>query len=192
MANKIASIRDSGIPRVDAAGFLAACKTGDFVFCQGKYLESRGIEAETGSCLSHVLTVWRDDWITDWLTLEATIDRGVHVGLLSDYVNKYDGDLVLCRREVLSEEQIWRGIDAGLQLLDDKYDVTEEIQMAAHKLLPFLRVDAGRKTLFCSAYEQRMSVGTGIPLVWTGAGDPTPEDNWRDPTVWPVCALVKS
>ncbi len=191
MARKIDSIAGSGITRVNAEQFLAACKTGDMVFCQGKYVESQVIEGVTGSCLSHVLMIWRDDWISQWLTLEATIDKGVHIGLLADYVTKYDGDLVLCRREVLTEEQIWRGLDAGLALLDDSYDVAEEIQIAAHKLLPWVHEDAGRKKLFCSALQQRISEATGVPLIWMGEGDPTPEDNWRDTTVWPVCALIK-
>jgi hypothetical protein len=48
---------------------------------------------------------------------EATIDRGVHVGILADYVDNYDGDVVLARRDI-PESEILAEVNARLALVD--------------------------------------------------------------------------
>jgi hypothetical protein len=49
-----------------------------------------------------------------------------------------------------------------------------------------------KKELYCSGLQYAMSLATPYPLQRSSANYPTPEDNWTDPTVTPVCALVKS
>lgn len=125
---------------VDKAGFYANLRGGDLVFCSGAPSISVAIEQQTGSPFSHVLMAWMPSWGNQWLTLEATINRGVHVGLLSDYVGTYDGDLILTRRPVLKQADIVAELNAGFNLLDDSYNWQSEVTFAAHKLVNFFPV----------------------------------------------------
>jgi hypothetical protein len=131
-------------------------------------------------------------WCQQWLTLEATFSKGVHVGVLADYIDRYDGELVLANRPALSPAMIQAEVDRGLSLLDNGYDWQEEVSIAARKLISFLPLIEPKKELYCSGLQYAMSLATPYPLQRPSANYPTPEDNWTDPTVQPICALVKS
>jgi hypothetical protein len=191
MAQHIDSIARSDIEKVARTEFYSRLRPGDLIFCQGRKPISYAIEAATHSPFSHVLMAWLPgDWCSQWMTLEATIDRGVHVGLLSDYIDNYDGDLVIGRRN-LSQQQIEAEVNCGLLLVDDKYDWKQEISMAARKLLRCLPLIEPKGELYCSGLQYAMSLASKQPLQRPGLNYPTPEENWTDPTVAPVCALVK-
>lgn len=125
-------------------------------------------------------------------TLEATFSKGVHVGVLADYVDRYDGDLVVARRSALSPEMFQAELDRGFSLLDDSYDWQQEVSIVARKLIKSLPLIEPKKELYCSGLQYAMSLATPYPLQRFSANYPTPEDNWTDTSVIPVCALVKS
>ncbi len=110
------------------------------------------------------------------------------MGQLADYVDGYDGELVLARRPVLTEEEIRKARDAGLRVLDDAYDWKQEVSIAGHRLLKCLPVEIPQKEYYCSGLQYFMSLATRYPLQRPGLNYPTPEDVWADPTVVPVCA----
>lgn len=197
MASHIQSVAGSGIPKVSKGEFYERIRPGDQLYCSGSAPESEAIKALTGSPWSHVLMCWLPGgWIAGlpcpWLTLEATFGRGVHVGLLADYVDRYDGDLVLARRPRLTQQWIEAELNRGLTLLDDRYDWQQEISIAARKLIKSLPLLQPKNELYCSGLQYAMSVATPYPLKRPAASMPTPEDNWTDPTVEPVCALVRA
>lgn len=192
MAEHIQSIAASSIPKVLVEQFLAACRTGDMLFCSGSEPVSKGIEQFTGSCFSHVLMIVYSTDMREWLTVEATLQHGVHMGRLDYYLKRYPGDVVLTHRPVLSLEDIHAALHAGADVLDDLYNVGEEALMVCHRLLPWIRPRASTRDYFCSALMEHMSMATQYPLKSAGPGDPTPEENWLDPTVQPVCALVRN
>lgn len=130
-------------------------------------------------------------WAGQWLTLEATFGRGVHVGLLADYVDHYDGDVVLARRPQLTQAMIEAELARGFSLLDDSYDWQQEVSIAARKLVKALPLLQPKRELYCSGLQYAMSLATPYPLKRPLASYPTPEDNWTDPSVEPVCALTK-
>jgi hypothetical protein len=192
MARHIASIAGSDIPKVTVAEFWSQLRCGDKVFCEGMSgVIDSGIKFETGSCLTHVMQVWLDGAV--WTTLESTIDRGVHCDTFADYVNNYDGNLVIARRPALTDAMLRAERDAMLRLLDSHYDWKQEAEIAAHNLLPFFKVGATRKEYYCSGLQYVGSLATAYPLQAAKlAGEmPTPEDNWTDASVVAVCALVK-
>lgn len=128
-------------------------------------------------------------WARQWLTLEATLTRGVHVGLLADYVDHYDGDVALARRPKLTESTIEASLARGFELLDDSYDWMQEASIACRKLCAALPLIQPRGELYCSGLQYAMSLATPYPLQKPAASMPTPEDNWTDATVEAIGVL---
>jgi hypothetical protein len=136
--------------------------------------------------------IWLPFPSSEWLTLEATIDKGVHIGRLLDYTDKYDGDLVLCRRK-LTDDQKFKALRFGFSLLDDKYDTFQEIKIAAHKLCSLYPVSASKDAYFCSGLQQQLGIYQLAPFKTSsvpGQMD-SPEDIFTDSSVEAICALVK-
>lgn len=195
MAEHIESVATSSIPKVTKAEFYAECRGGDLVFCWGQEAISKVIEGIAGGP-SHVLKIWTPWAGAPWLTLEATFpsnraesQSGVHVGLFQDYMDGYDGDLVLCRRP-LTQEQIEAELNFGLTLLDDNYDWKEEVSIAFRKLIPFAPVIRPRGELYCSGLQQVIAEKT-IPFRTYGPDWNTPEQDFTDPSVTAICARLK-
>lgn len=193
MAPHIQSVASSDIPKVSKGDFYAALRGGDLVFCSGKESISKAIEGVTGSPFSHVLMVWLP-WAgcPEWLTLESTDDKGVHVGRLGDYVDTYDGDLVLTRRGDLTQEQIVQQLNTGFALLDDRYDFIEEGSIAVRKMRLFSRLPDVKpaKELYCSGLIQAISLTT-LPFKTYDDDWNSPEQNYIDPSVYAICAIMR-
>jgi len=191
VAAHISSVATSDVELVTKAEFYRNVKSGDLVFCCGRADISRAIEDLTHSPFSHVLMAWLPPDADAWLTIESTLQHGVHVGQLAAYLDDYDGDLVLARRPVLTEEEIRKARDAGLRVLDDAYDWKQEVSVVGHRLLKCIPVEIPKGEYYCSGLQYLMSLATRYPLRRPGPNYPTPEDVWGDPTVVPVCALRK-
>ncbi len=189
MAIHIDNLNSSGIRQVDKLEFYEQMEWGDLIFCCGQEAISKEIEIITHSPFSHILMAWLPGGATQWLTLESTFHRGVHVGRLSDYVDAYDGDLVMTRRPVLTAAEKMSALNIGLSVLGDAYDWQQEVSLAAHRLIHTLPIDIPQKEFYCSGLQYFMSLATPYPLRRPGANYPTPEDLWMDPTVIPICAL---
>lgn len=189
MATHIDDVDGSGIEPVGKSSFYQKLQWGDLVFCCGQEPMSKEIERITRSPFSHVLMAWLPGAATQWLTLEATFNRGVHVGKLSDYVDSYDGDLVMARRPALTSSDKTAALNAGFSVLEDAYDWRQEVSIAAHKLIHALPIEIPRREYYCSGLQYFMSLATTYPLRRPGLNYPTPEDLWVDPTVTPVCAM---
>jgi hypothetical protein len=192
MAQHIDTVASSSIPKVSQAEFMSAARPGDLVFCSGADGISIPIEKETGSPFSHVLQLWPPEDCDLWLTLESTIEHGVHVGKWNEYFPGYNGDMVLCRRPSLSAQDIISIRDRFLTILDDGYNWKTEVGIAAHNLLKFLPVDNPKAEYYCSGaqYVASLAVAPGLQRpseLWL----PTPEDNFTDPSVEAVCAILK-
>lgn len=190
MAEHINNIACSGIPKVGREEFYRRARSGDLVFCSGKERISKIIEGETRSPFSHVLQLWLPTEASVWLTLESTIDRGVHVGLFSEYINKYDGDLVLARRPALNQAAIANIRNKMLGVIGDAYDWKQEVTIAGHNLWKEIPIEIPKNEYFCSGYQYYGSLAAVPYLQRPNVNFPTPEDNWTDPTVVPVCARL--
>jgi len=191
MATHIASAASAAIEHVSKKDFYNTVRSGDLLFCCGRAKISKAIEDVTHSPFSHVLMTWLPPDADRWLTIESTFHHGVHIGQLSTYVDNYDGDLVLARRPVLTDEELRQARDAGLQVLDDGYDWRQEVSMVGHRLIQKMPVQFPQNEYFCSGLQYWMSLVTSHPLRRPGLNYPTPEDIWTDPTVVAVCALVQ-
>lgn len=191
MAAHINSVAQSGLPTATKDDFYHLLLGGDLVFCSGRDEISLGIEKITNSPFSHVLMAWLPAHANQWLTLEATMRRGVHVGKLSDYVDGYEGDLVLARRPTLTVSEKFAQLNAGFGVLEDSYDWEQEVSIVCRKLLAGLPVIRPKGEYYCSGLIYRMSLATSQPLQMPGPELPTPEQNYTDASVVPVCALLR-
>lgn len=191
MAQHIDRVERAQLPTLEKSEFYASIRGGDLLFCSADGGIGKVIEGETHSPWSHVLMLWLP-WGTcqHWLTLEATLQRGVHVGLADDYIDRYPGRLVLARRYALSPADILNELNIGLSLLDEGYDWQTEVTYAAHKLLKCLPIAEPPKELYCSSLQQVMSRATPYPILTSGEIPATPEQIWTDPSVEAVCALA--
>lgn len=191
MAKHIDDLMTCDLRRVDKAAFYAEIQPGDLVFVAGNEAISRGIQAVTKSPWSHVVFAWCPNEADVWLTLESTIERGVHVGLLSDYVEGRNEAIAIARTPGLTLADKFAAMNAGFCVLEDAYDWQQEASIVARKLLHSLPLIVPKKEYYCSGLQWFMRQHTSIPLQKLGASMPTPEDNWADVSVEAVCLLVK-
>jgi hypothetical protein len=162
------------------------------ILCSGQYDISKDIEKFTGSPWSHIATlIWIAD-LQEWGVLESTAAHGVHVGHLDHYLDTYNGDIVLVDCPDLTAADFLIMLQTQFDLLDEGYDKEQEASMVAHKLVKLFPVVEGKDKLFCSGLYEVGRAKTSKPLLWKGPGMASPEQVWTDPSIVPVCALVKS
>lgn len=191
MAQHIDSVATSSIPRATRDEFLAKCRTGMVIFCQGKYKISEGIEWFTHSPWSHVGTLIWIEALQEWGVLEATADHGVHIGHLDHYLDEYDGDIVLADAPELTESDIRIMLKKQFGLVGEGYDLRQEASMVAHKLIAEFPIVEGKHELFCSGLYEVGRAAIPAPLQFSGPGMASPEQVWTDPSIVPICAMVK-
>jgi hypothetical protein len=191
MAQPITSLLNSDLPKFSVAEFYSNLRHGDLIFCQGNALISNVIEKETNSPLSHVLMAWLPSATSPWLLIEAVIDKGVHVGLVDDYVQGYNGYICIARRPKLTIDHITASLNAGFALLDSGYNWQTEISIAGSKLLDKIPILNEKREFYCSGLMYAMSLATPYPLQKPNSYPPTPIQNWLDPTVEAVGVLIK-
>jgi len=185
MAAHIENIKSSDLKKVSKAELYAKLGVGDLVLTSGNYPESKVIKDITKSPFSHVLKVWLPFFNTEWLTLESTAQHGVHIARFSDYVDRYNGDLVVCHRPKLTGSNILDGLSFGFSLLGDRYDFNQEFEIACHKLFNLLPVSATKNQFFCSGLVQMIGEKEGLPFTPDKIHGAmcTPEDIFVDQTV---------
>jgi hypothetical protein len=195
MAIHVNKAADVWVPALSAADFTAQLQHGDILFCSGAARISLAIERETKSPWSHVGYVMISSLYAEPLLIEAVFKFGVRVSrLIANYIGPYDGDVVLCRRApgLISAEGMNAIIAKAISRLGDGYDWQSEIQQAAHNLLDCLPEHATEHELYCSGLVQYASTAWSPALMQPNPNvAPSPEDIWCDPTVVPVCRLLK-
>lgn len=186
MAEHVDNIAALPVPFVSKNEFYSRARTGDLVLCSGSAEISKIIEGEIKSPFSHVIQLWLQNPV--WLTIESTFDKGTHVGLFRNYMDSYEGTLVLCKRPCLSPTDIINIRTRLLEALGDDYDWLEEVSIAAHNIVSALPILIPKKEYYCSGYQYYGSLAASPALQRPGKEMPTPEDVWTDKTVVADCA----
>ena len=188
MAQRIQSVRTSGITAVSKAEFYTQMQPGDLVYCWGNALLSQAIEKFTNGP-SHVLKVWLPFRTGPWITLESEIDHGVRFGQFADYLS-YKGDIVLTRRPI-NFAQLEAELTFGSTLLDYKYDAIEFASLVARRFSNKFPLIQPEKELYCSGLQQALSA-VSIPYSVPDVPWATPGQLWEDASTVPICALLES
>ncbi len=112
-------------------------KTGQLVFCSGRYLFSGIIQKLTGSEWSHVGIIYKDETLGRVLILEAEPYIGIRLIPLSKYLNDYKGKrrpykglmYIADFNEPIKTDNLNKAISFGLDELTRPYDNWEIIRI---------------------------------------------------------------
>ena len=139
----------NGINQISYQLAKSKIKTGDILFCSGRYLVSEMIKKLSNSVFSHVaLLVY---WNERVLVLESVEDDGVRVVPLSHYLynyenskEKYNGEMYVARHEVVDssdfdKEKIKSMCGKAIDLLNRNYDKDEIAKIVARISLGIVR-----------------------------------------------------
>jgi hypothetical protein len=137
-----------------------------------------------------VLQLWLPQDAEVWLTLESTSEQGVHVGRFGNYVDGYKGSLVLARRPVLTPTDIINIRRNLLSVVGDAYDWKQEVYIAVHNIDKDAPIVIPPNEYYCSGYQYFGSLAANPALQRPGVNFPTPEDNWTDASVVPICTYT--
>lgn len=163
------------------ADLVANAMPGDLVFFWHEGLIARIIEDVTNGGPSHVgMVVSLDAYDPSQLYfLEAVVLYGVRLIPLSHYA-KDAGVQALVRREAGYGEDARLAIGAGVKCLGQQYEIDEELQIAAKKIAPWVRIEKSDKRWFCSGLIHHAYAATHVPFADPPQGNATPEFLYRD------------
>lgn len=174
--------------------FWASLREGLLLFCSGSAKISHAIEGATKSPWSHIAMVIK---IYDqWCVLEAVWPHGVTITPLWQYIDRYEGDLVLCRRLATDgpglglEYDHAKEIRKGIELLGRDYAAVGLVKEGLHRIFTMLPPETNGTACYCSGLQWLMSKDGPYPFSSPSGGAPSPEDCWLDNTVVPICVRL--
>jgi hypothetical protein len=170
-------------------------KTGDILFCSGRYIVSEMIKKISNSLFSHVaLLIY---WNEHVLVLESVEDDGIRVVPLSHYLynyenskEKYNGEMYIARHEVVgspdfNKEKIKTMCGKAIDLLNRNYDKDE-----IAKIIARIGLGIGRHKddyeYMCSEFVDECFKQMEIELSRDPKGFIFPEHIAADPNVKPL------
>ena len=188
----------NGIQKVSYQQAITEIKTGDILFCSGKYLVSELIKKISDSIFSHVaLLIYWNDHI---LVLESVEDDGVRAIPLSHYLynyenteNKYKGELYIARHELvdnLDKEKMKKMFNKAIDLLNHNYDKDEIAQIVARIGLGIGKHE-NDKDYICSEFVETCFKELEIELLYDDKGFIVPEHIAADSNVKPLFEITQ-
>ncbi len=164
-------------------------KTGQIVFCSGKYMFSGIIQRLTKSTWSHVAIIYKDEDLGRVLILEAEPYVGIRLIPLSKYLHDYKGKMkpykglmyIADFSEDVSQKNLGKAISFGLDELTRPYDNWEIVRIMLRILFKKGKPEKNRSYI-CSelvrdAYEK---AGIVFPMTDTYI---SPDGIWKDTRV---------
>jgi hypothetical protein len=185
----------NGIKQMSYEQAKSKIKTGDLLFCSGRYLVSEMIKRMSNSAFSHiaVLVFW-DEHV---LVLESVEDDGIRVVPLTHYLfnyenskEKYNGEMYVARHKVVDgpdfdKEKIKAMCGKVIDLLNRNYDKDEIAKIFAR-----ISLGMGRHSddfeYMCSEFVDECFKELGIELLRDPMGFIFPEHIAADPNVKPL------
>jgi hypothetical protein len=160
-------------------------QSGDLLFCSGRYLVSRAIQAATRSPWSHVAIVFHIDSIDRKLLLESVEDVGVRLSPLTKYLNDYadgrpyNGSIVVARFLSINPEMVIRLGQYGTDELTRPYD-NEEIGTIIARIALGLSRESHDRNYICSELVHYCFKNAGYEFAYDPRGFISPGDIWGD------------
>jgi hypothetical protein len=191
----MATSKFDGIKQLSYEHAKNKIKTGDILFCSGRYLVSEMIKKLSNSIFSHVaLLVY---WNEHVLVLESVEDDGVRIVPLTHYLynyenskEKYNGEMYVARHEVVDnpdfdKEKIKSMCGRAINLLNRNYDKEEIAKIVARIGLGIVRhIDDDE--YICSEFVDECFRQLEIELSRDPMGFIFPEHIAADPMVKPL------
>jgi Permuted papain-like amidase enzyme, YaeF/YiiX, C92 family len=170
-------------------GIRAELRTGDIVFCSGKYFFSKAIQGFTKSVWSHVGIIYRDEPLGRVLILESETFIGVRLAPLSKYLKDYHGKnksykgrMIIARvHPEITQENAYKAISFGMDELTKPYDNWEIFRIALRILFKRGKHEQNREYI-CSELVQACFVQAGVKFPFKNTLI-SPDDIWKDERV---------
>lgn len=185
----------SGINQMSYEQAKNNIKTGDILFCSGRYLVSEMIKKLSNSLFSHVALLI--NWNEHVLVVESVEDDGIRVVPLSHYLynyenskEKYNGEMYVARHEVVgspgfNKEKIKTMCGKAIDLLNRNYDKDEIAKIVARISLGIGRHKDDYEYM-CSEFVDECFKQMEIELSRDSMGFIFPEHIAADPNVKPL------
>jgi hypothetical protein len=176
------------LPVTPYADIRPQLQSGDLMFCAGRYLVSRAIQAATRSAWSHVGIIFHIGVIDRKLLLESVEDVGVRMAPLRKYLHHYedntpyDGAVVIARFQALNAEMVIRLGQYGTDELTRPYD-PEEIGGIVARIALGIGRDRQDRNYICSELVHHCFKGAGYEFDYNSSGFISPADIWADRNV---------
>jgi hypothetical protein len=161
-------------------------KTGQIVFCSGKYMFSGIIQRLTKSTWSHVAIIYKDEDLGRVLILEAEPYVGIRLIPLSKYLQDYKGKMkpykglmyIADFSEKVSQQNLGKAISFGLDELTRPYDNWEIVRIMLRILFKKGRPEKNRSYI-CSELVRDAFEKAGIVFPMTDTYI-SPDGIWKD------------
>jgi Permuted papain-like amidase enzyme, YaeF/YiiX, C92 family len=164
-------------------------KTGQIVFCSGKYMFSGIIQRLTKSTWSHVAIIYKDEDLGRVLILEAEPYVGIRLIPLSKYLQDYKGKMkpykglmyIADFSEKVSPQNLGKAISFGLDELTRPYDNWEIVRIMLRILFKKGKPEKNRSYI-CSELVRDAFEKAGIVFPMTDTYI-SPDGIWKDERV---------
>ncbi len=186
MADKISKVDMENEHKCDYKSIREELKTGQLIFCSGRYLFSGVIQKLTKSAWSHVAIIYKDELLNRVLVLEAEPYIGTRLIPLSKYLNDYKGKKKSYKGRIfiadfvapLEPKQLNKAISFGLDELTRPYDNWEIFRIMLRILFKVGKREKNRNYI-CSELVRECYVKAGLsfPLYDSYI---SPDNIWRD------------
>lgn len=186
MANELATRDMKNVPVIPYEKIRDNLKTGDIVFCSGRYLFSGIIQRLTKSSWSHVAIIYKDESLGRVMLLEAEPSVGIRLIPLSKYLKDYKGtrrpykgNIFVCKlQNPLDKNNLDKGISFGLDELTRPYDNWEIIRILLRILFRIGKREKNRAYI-CSELVRSVYVKAGLIFKMQDSYI-SPDNIWKD------------
>ncbi len=186
MANALTKLQLEEEKTVAYLAIRDELKTGQLVFCSGKYLFSGIIQRLTKSVWSHVAIIYKDEKLGRILILEAEPQIGIRLIPLSKYLKDYKGTnkpykglmYIADMKEAFTAHQLNSAISFGLDELTRPYDNWEIIRIMLRILFRVGKRERNRNYI-CSELVREAFAKTGLHFPLTNSFI-SPQGIWTD------------
>ncbi len=171
-------------------------KTGQLVFCSGRYFFSGIIQKLTKSAWSHVAIIYKDEELGRVLVLEAEPYIGTRLIPLSKYLNDYKGKqrpykgrlFIADFNEPIAPDRMNRAISFGLDELTRPYDNWEIVRIMLRILFKVGKREKNRNYICSELVRDAFGkAGVSFPLYDSYI---SPDNIWKDKRIYKKYRLL--
>lgn len=185
MAQAVTKPSDIDCPLVEWDELIKQAQPGDIVFIWSEDIIADIIEAVTDGP-SHVMQLATFPYYNNQLyEFEAVFGFGVRLLPISHY-SHHTGYRVLCSRYGITAEDIKAATGNALIMLGRQYEVAEELEIAAEKIAPWVKVGETDNRVFCSGLVQFNFANTSVAFE-AYSGNATPVMLFNDSKTIVIC-----
>ena len=186
MATSVKKPSEIQCPQVSWDELVAAARPADMIFEWSEDLIADAIEAITDGP-SHVIQLATfPQFDPQMYEFEAVFAFGVRLLPISHYSHD-KGWRVLCRRTGMTASDVQTVTGRALTMLGRQYEVVEELEIAASKIAPWVKIGETDDRVFCSGLVQYNFATSSVAFPPVPEGNATPVFEYEDAGTEVIC-----